>query len=136
MKLIWILLITLFTSMVHAKTSEGEQFIKGCNELVGIYKNKSEKRLLAAQLVSASDSMLAGYCMGVIKAYKQLANPRVHYERVQCGYGVRGPCHKVKEVTLCKHDDWFEIAEVVASYWDVKKSSDSISALLDSVCRG
>lgn len=136
MKLVLVLLISLFTSMVQAKTSEGEQFIKGCNELVGIYKNKKEKRYLASQLASPSDTMLAGYCMGVIKAYKQIGNPRVHYEQIQCGYGVRGPCHKVKEVTLCKHDDWFEIAEVVASYWDVKNSNDSISALLDSACRG
>jgi len=129
-------LLLLFTSMVQANNFEGEQFIKGCNELVGIYKNKSERRLLASQLASSEDSILAGYCMGVIKAYKQIGNPRVYREQVQCGYRVRGPCYEVKEVTLCKHNDWFEIAEAVASHWGVKKSKDSISKLLESICNG
>ncbi|MEY8198604.1 MAG: hypothetical protein RPS47_05135 [Colwellia sp.] len=136
MKILMIVAALMLTATVQAKESEGERLIQGCSELVGIYKNKSEKRFLASQLASSSDALLAGYCMGVIKAYKQLANPRVYYEQVKCGYGVRGPCHKVKEVTLCKHDDWFEIAEAVASYWKIKKVDYSVNELLEDVCNG
>lgn len=133
------LLIILMLSIApisYAQDSDGERLVQGCNELIGIYKNKKEKRLLASQLVSSSDAMLAGYCMGVIKAFKQVANPRVFYERVQCAYGVRGPCHEIREVTLCKYEDWFEIAEKVAAYWKFKpkSTSKSVSELLTAAC--
>jgi len=136
MKGLLLFLALTFATTVHAKDSDGERLVQGCNELIGIYKNKNEKRFLASQLVSVSDAMLAGYCMGVIKSYKKFANPRVSYVPVRCGYGVRGPCHKVTEVTLCEHDDWFEIAEVVASYWKIKKVNHSVRELLEDVCNG
>ncbi len=134
MRGVLIILMLSFASVSYAQDSDGERLVQGCNELIGIYKNKKEKRLLASQLVSSSDAMLAGYCMGVIKAFKQVANPRVTYERVQCAYGVRGPCHKVKEVTWCQNDDWFEIAERVANYWNVEPINYSVSELLTDVC--
>jgi hypothetical protein len=136
MKGLLVFLVLTFTTTVYAKDSDGERLVKGCNELIGMYKNKSEKRLLASQLTSSSDAMLAGYCMGVIKTYKQVANPRVYYDQVKCGYGVRGPCHKVKKVTLCKHNDWYEIAEAVAGYWEIKQVKHTVSELLEGVCNG
>lgn len=134
MKGLLIFLMLSFAMTTQAQDSDGERFVQGCNELIGIYKNKKEKRLLASQLVSSSDAMLAGYCMGVIKAFKQVANPRVIYERVQCADRVRGPCHQVKEVTWCQNDDWFEIAERVANYWNVEPINYSVSELLTDVC--
>lgn len=136
MKYFLILFMVCCSYYAQAARSDGEQLVKGCNELIGMYKNKNEKRLFASQLASPSDAMLAGYCMGVIKSFKQMANPRVTYEPVRCAYRVRGPCHKVTEMTLCENDDWFEIAEKVANYWDAKKTNYSVNDLLMGACSG
>lgn len=136
MKYFLILLVMCGSYSVQAENSDGERLVKGCNELIGMYKNKNEKRFLASQLVSPSDAMLAGYCMGVIKSFKQMANPRVTYELVQCAYRGQGPCHKITEMTLCEYDDWYEIAEKVANYWEAEKTNYSVNELLIGVCSG
>lgn len=111
MKALLLLLILPLSFMVQAKDSDGEKLIKGCNELIGIYKNKNEKRLLASQLVSSSDAMLAGYCMGVVKVID--------------GFGENS----------CKGRSWYELAEIIAEKWEVKAQQISVNRVLKRICR-
>ncbi len=112
MKAMLILLTVLFISPVQAKDSEGEKLIQGCSELLGMYKNKKEKRLMAGLLASSSDALLAGYCLGMVKAYRQFSN------------------------NACYADSWFDMAETIASEWTLKDKRYSVNALLNSACRG
>lgn len=52
-------------------TSNAKSFslIDSCVELINIYKSKNTKHLLAAQTTSLSQSLRAGYCLGVIEQY-------------------------------------------------------------------
>ncbi|MDB1124684.1 hypothetical protein [Vibrio algarum] len=61
-----------------------------CGELMDIYSSKNEKKLLAAQTTSLSESLRAGYCLGVIEQY------------AKSEYGCRS--------------DWYKRAEFIASY--------------------
>ena len=45
--------------------------VDSCVELINIYDSKSSKRLLAAQTTSLSESLRAGYCLGVIDQYEK-----------------------------------------------------------------
>jgi len=94
---------------VHAN-SDAEKLVKGCNELMGMYKNRSEKRFLASQLASSSDSLLAGFCLGATKAYINM------------------------RYSSCDHDDWYELAESVAGMWSLKDYSGSVSSVLKQAC--
>ena len=105
--LICILLLSSYE--VHANT-EGEKLVSGCNELMGMYKNRSEKRFLASQMASSSDSLLAGFCLGATKAYID-----THF-------------------SSCIHNDWYELAESVAGLWSLSDSSGSVSSLLKQAC--
>ncbi len=97
---------------VHAN-SDAEKLVKGCNELMGMYKNMSEKRFLASQLASSSDSLLAGFCLGATKAYINM------------------------DYISCKHDDWYKLADSVAGMWSLTEysgSESSVSTVLKKAC--
>jgi|TARA_B110000196_G_C21047232_1_gene615484 hypothetical protein len=112
MKYLLVIIMVLSTFSVNADDSEAEKLIQGCNELVSIYKNHNDKRLLASMLASSSDAMLAGYCMGVTKTLT--------------GFGKRE----------CGGRDWYELAEVIAEKWKVKSQNISVNRALGNICRG
>lgn len=62
--------------------------IESCVELVNIYDSKNSQHLLAAQTTSLSESLRAGYCLGVIEQY------------AKSEYGCRS--------------DWYERAQFIA----------------------
>lgn len=64
--------------------------VESCVELVNIYESKNSQRLLAAQTTSLSESLRAGYCLGVIEQY-------------------------AKSKYRCR-SNWFRRAEFIASY--------------------
>lgn len=113
MKELLLVLVLLFTSIaVQADNKDGERLIKGCNELMGMYKNKNEKRLMTSLTVSSSDAMLAGYCMGVVKmAVSQ---------------------HKNR----CYTRDWYQLAEYIASNWRMNDQKLSMHSAVREVCSG
>ncbi|CAG9297559.1 hypothetical protein [Celerinatantimonas diazotrophica] len=45
--------------------------VNSCVELVNIYKSRNEQHLLAAQTTSLSQSLRAGYCLGVLTQYAE-----------------------------------------------------------------
>ena len=90
--------------------ASSEQLILACRELVGIYKNREEKNLLAAQTTSLSEALRAGYCHGVIEEYRRQ----------------RG----------CYGTDWFEAAKFIANQYNFKEKFPSRSQLLKQACNG
>jgi hypothetical protein len=64
--------------------------VESCVELVNIYDSRNSQRLLAAQTTSLSESLRAGYCLGVLNEY-------------------------AKSEYRCR-TDWFRRAEFIASY--------------------
>ncbi len=102
----------LLTGFEASANSDGKNLVAGCNELMGMYKNRSEKRFLASQLASSADSLLAGFCLGATKAYINTRYPS------------------------CNHEDWYALAESVAGMWPLKKYSGSVTAVLKRACDG
>ncbi|WP_143870667.1 hypothetical protein [Catenovulum sediminis] len=78
-----------------------------CAELINIYASKNEKHLLAAQTTSLSESLRAGYCLGVIDQY-------------------------AKSEDHCR-SDWFKRAEFIAKY-ALEENSPSEKKLLRLSC--
>lgn len=111
MKYLLITLMLFSTFSVYADDSEAEKLFQGCNELVSIYKNYNDKRLLASMLTSSSDAMLAGYCMGVTKAFTGFGNSE------------------------CGGRDWYELAEFIATKWKLKSQNISVNRALSNICR-
>ena len=107
-----IVLMLSFAPISYAQDMDAKRLAQGCNELIGIYKNKNEKRLLASQLVSSSDAMLAGYCMGVTTLISNFG------------------------LNECRGRNWYELAEVIASTWKLTKHKVSVDRVLRSICHG
>lgn len=106
--------LTSFTSsqQVYAKSTNNiELLIDGCIELVGIYKNKKDKYLLAGHTTSLSEAIKAGYCRGAIEQFIE-SNPN-----------------------YCSAD-WFEIAEHIAALDQTSYLGNNQTAVLEMSCRG
>lgn len=99
------------TAMAAERINSGALLIDGCIELVGIYKNKKDKYLLAGQTTSLSEAMKAGYCRGAIEQYIQSARP------------------------YCLQN-WYEIAEQISRLDKSKYKSRKLSKLVELGCGG
>ncbi|WP_218938226.1 hypothetical protein [Parashewanella tropica] len=96
----------MFIANVQAKEPK-MSLIEGCHELVNIQKNKNERRLLAAQTTSLSESLRAGYCLGVIAEYAR---------------------------TKDCHSDWFDRAKFIAKFYD-ERDRLSETTILKQSCK-
>lgn len=86
-----ILAIVLYNLPILASASTAKiNLINSCVELINIFDSKKSKRLLAAQTTSLTESLRAGYCLGVIEQY-------------------------AKSESHCR-SDWFKRAEFIAKY--------------------
>lgn len=85
--LLFTISFSLIPSISLAKTPP---LIESCAELVNIYASKDKQHLFAAQTTSLSESLRAGYCLGVIDQY-------------------------AKSEYSCR-SDWFKRAEFIAQY--------------------
>lgn len=85
--LFFTLLLSVLPTVSMAKSP---LLIEGCVELINIYKSSKEQRLLAAQTTSLSESLRAGYCLGVLDQY-------------------------AKTEYRCR-SDWFKRAKFIATY--------------------
>lgn len=103
-----IFIIVIVFLLVPAITSaKSIPLADSCAELINIYASKNEKHLLAAQTTSLSESLRAGYCLGVIEQY------------------AKGEHH-------CR-SDWFKRAEFIANY-ALEKNPPSERKLLRLSC--
>ncbi|MEZ9741900.1 hypothetical protein AB4283_06520 [Vibrio splendidus] len=65
------MLAIALASLPMVSNAEKLSLVNSCVELINIYDSKSSKRLLAAQTTSLSESLRAGYCLGVIDQYEK-----------------------------------------------------------------
>ena len=92
-----VLLSVLLGNSVSTVVSAKEpkiSLIDGCHELVNIYKSKNEQKLLAGQTTSLSESLRAGYCLGVMAEYSNN-----HYCR----------------------SDWYDRAKFISKFYDERQ---------------
>lgn len=82
------MLAIALASLPMASNAKEITLVDSCVELINIYESKSSVRLLAAQTTSLSESLRAGYCLGVIDQYDK------------SGYDCRS--------------DWYERAQFIA----------------------
>ncbi|OZS42194.1 hypothetical protein ASV53_19745 [Photobacterium sanguinicancri] len=81
--------------------------VDSCVELINIYDTKNSQRLLAAQTTSLSESLRAGYCLGVLEQYEETKHS-------------------------CRAD-WFKRAKFIASY-TLETNPPSERRLLELSC--
>lgn len=85
-----LLIVICITSLPTLSIAKSLPLVDSCVELVNIYESRYSQRLLAAQTTSLSESLRAGYCLGVLEQY-------------------------AKSEYSCR-SDWFRRAEFIASY--------------------
>jgi hypothetical protein len=130
-----------YSNTASASSKDGRKLLDGCNEVVNIYNKNQEKKLWAGLTTSNSESLKAGYCMGVMTAYKSFGSIRTVRQGYECGrdtyYGYRNEtCYKDVEVNDCDNETWFEMASIVARKWSAKSKNYSTSGLLAGICNG
>ncbi|WP_313506193.1 hypothetical protein [Stutzerimonas kunmingensis] len=94
----------LFVPTLTLAADNAERLVKGCSELVAIYHQRDQKKMLAGWTTSASDALLAGYCRGVLDEFRR--------------------------TSLCDTHDWHVQAQRVAQ----ANTSASINELLSHSC--
>lgn len=97
--------LCVFSSLSYA---EYLPLVDSCTELVSIYASRDEKRFLAAQTTSISESLRAGYCLGVLKQYE-------------------------KSNYFNCHSNWYDRAKFISTY-SLKKHRPSENELLRLSC--
>lgn len=85
-----------------------ERFIQGCQEVIKIYTDHEEERLLAGVTTSVSAAMRAGYCRGVISEY-QRTKP-------------------------CAISDWYEVANRIVEVPSWQAEARNAASLLRTAC--
>ena len=83
-----VILAIALASLPMVSNANKLSLVDSCVELINIYESKTSIRLLAAQTTSLSESLRAGYCLGVIDQYDKTE------------YGCRS--------------DWYERAQFIA----------------------
>ncbi len=90
--------------------SDGEKLIKGCSDLIGMYNNIEEQRVFSSITHSNSDALLAGYCLGVLKAVTRSSDYN------------------------CYRRSWYRLAEDLAGKWHPDMNPLSLESALGKVC--
>lgn len=85
----YLLIAFVLTCLSTTSNAKKLSLINSCVELINIYDSKNSTNLFAAQTTSLSESLRAGYCLGVIEQYERSTS-----------YGCRS--------------DWYERAKLIA----------------------
>ena len=90
-----------------------DKLLEGCKQAVTLHENKDEHRTAMEFFMSPADTLLAGYCKGVIESYVSYSSTRM----VRCGYSNNSIC----EETRCSIKNWYIVADSIGS---LKSSKD------------
>jgi hypothetical protein len=101
-------------------TNNGEFLVESCREVLEIYQNRTEKRLLAGQRTSVPEAMRAGYCMGVVQQYLLQSH--------SCGHNFH------------PRGDWFALVTKIAGLsfgtQELSRDTSSLGILQKAYCHG
>lgn len=131
----------IYSHNASADAIDSEKLVDGCSEAINIYNKKQEKKLLVGLTTSNSESLKAGYCIGVMSAYKSFGSIRTVREGYECGrdtyYGYRNKtCYRNIEVNDCDNETWFDMAELVTMKWKGLGKKNLTSEVLNGICDG
>ncbi len=104
------LVLTVSNISFADEFSDGNNLIKGCSDLIGMYNNLEEQRVLSSITHSQSDALLAGYCLGVLKTVTKSSGYR------------------------CSGRSWYRLAEDLAKEWRPDMKPLSLRSALGKVC--
>lgn len=142
-KIIHLIIINaiIYSHNASADYLDSEKLVDGCNEAINIYNKKEEKKLLVGLTTSNSESLKAGYCIGVMSAYKSFGSIRTVREGYECGrdtsYGyINKTCYRNVEVNDCDNETWFDMAKFVTTKWRGLDKKNSTSEVLNGICDG
>ncbi|WP_221796210.1 hypothetical protein [Oceanobacter mangrovi] len=102
---ILMIVLTLFSGTSFAN-KETDYLIEGCKQLANMYDNRSDLNFLNNITLSPSDTLMAGYCKGVIDSFISFASVRAY----RCGRYNNEYCQK----QLCSESNWYNIAKKIA----------------------
>lgn len=118
----YLYILFLLPAYALAKPSEPEsvKLVGACKELVAMYDRNGDENKLISWFGSVSEGMQAGYCRGVIVEYRRNDKLRA--------------AEQWQSHTTCSQPDWFNQAEIVASYSVATISEYSVDDLLEASC--
>lgn len=115
-KYILLILLTIFSGQSIAD-EDTERLLEGCKLLAKMYDSNNDINILNSLTLSPADTMMAGYCKGMIDAFLQF-KPTHYY---------------------CKNRDWHMVAQRIASIKSGEflsnNSNDDIEDILTRGCR-
>ncbi|APR68203.1 hypothetical protein CN03_15415 [Thalassolituus oleivorans] len=112
-KIIYVLLI--ISSSVFAGTDE-QRLLEGCKQLVSLHKNKTDQRVIMEFVMSPSDTLLAGYCRGMVESFVRYSTTKFY----RCGYSNQRICEEKR----CSKTDWYSVAKEISSIASLKSVED------------
>ncbi|MFT6859176.1 MAG: hypothetical protein ACI9LY_000973 [Arenicella sp.] len=112
-KIIYVLLI--ISSSVFASTDE-QRLLEGCKQLVSLHKNKTDQRVIMEFVMSPSDTLLAGYCLGMVQSFVRYSTTKFY----RCGTSNNRIC----EAKRCSKTDWYSVAKGISSIASIKSVDD------------
>lgn len=125
-----LLLISNIT--IAMESNDRDNLIEGCKQLATLYENQKDQRFISEFIMSPSDTLLAGYCRGMVQAFVEYSSNRL----VPCGYNNSRYC----EESICSESDWYIIANKISQYQLEEDTSDmygyfNIEKILISGCQ-
>lgn len=114
-KLIFAFFMVITTSAAFANT-DSEKLVEGCKHLVTLHENKKDQRVLIQFVMSPSDTLLAGYCRGMVESFIRYSSTKLY----RCGYSNQRICEEKR----CSKTDWYSVAEDISSLASPKSVGD------------
>jgi hypothetical protein len=84
-----------------------DKLLEGCKQAVTLHENKDEQRTVMEFVMSPADTLLAGYCKGVIESYVSYSSTRMY----RCGYNDSRICEEKR----CSTNNWYIVADSIGS---------------------
>lgn len=110
-------MIALTVSIFPTQASPDiDRLLEGCKQAVTLNANKDEERALMQFVMSPADTLLAGYCKGVIESYVSYSSTRMYL----CEYSNDRICEEKR----CSKTNWYAIADSIGSLVSSKSVAD------------
>ncbi|MCY0965162.1 hypothetical protein [Parathalassolituus penaei] len=114
-KYILLILLTIFSGQSIAD-EDTERLLEGCKLLAKMYDSNNDINILNSLTLSPADTMMAGYCKGMVDAFLQFGSWQ-----------------------YCNHNNWHKVAKRIASIESSEILSDNsdldVKDILKEGCR-
>lgn len=98
-------------------SNDSENLIEGCKQLVSLHESKNNQRTIMQFVMSPSDTLLAGYCKGMIQSFIDYSSTRVY----PCGHRNQHYCSE----RICNKSNWFSVAMSISQYDSAEEVDDN-----------